>query len=185
MFYSKCQVEEMKAEGINAIQSVQNLNLDPEYYELSKLHLIEVFFMDKVFNFIFPSEIEENEERSALEMNEKKKLEPLIKTLIEWINSELAEKRVIVKDIQEDFYDGQILRLLIGECLKFFLSYNLIAYNLNVTLFLKEKLSGLKFSSELHLGEMSQKQNLKLILDFINSTMDIHPLECKWKVESK
>ncbi len=26
----------MKAEGINAIQSVQNLNLDPEYYELSK-----------------------------------------------------------------------------------------------------------------------------------------------------
>ena len=38
MFYSKYQVEEMKAEGINAIQSVQNLNLDPEYYELSKLH---------------------------------------------------------------------------------------------------------------------------------------------------
>ena len=58
---------------------------------------------------------EENEERSALEMSEKKKLEPLVKVLIEWINSELAEKRVIVKDIQEDCYDGQILRLLIGE----------------------------------------------------------------------
>ena len=48
-------------------------------------------------------------------MSEKKKLEPLVKVLIEWINSELAEKRVIVKDIQEDCYDGQILRLLIGE----------------------------------------------------------------------
>ena len=58
---------------------------------------------------------EENEERSALEMSEKKKLEPLIKILIDWINSELAEKRIIVKDIQEDCYDGQILRLLIGK----------------------------------------------------------------------
>lgn len=51
-----------------------------------------------------------------------------------------------------------------------------------------EKLSGLKFSSseaKLNLGEMSQKQNLKLILDFINNTMDIHPMMSKWKVESK
>jgi parvin len=35
--------------------------------------------------------------------------------LIDWINSELADKRVIVKDIQEDVYDGQILQMLIGE----------------------------------------------------------------------
>lgn len=34
--------------------------------------------------------------------------------LIDWINSELADKRVIVKDLVEDLYDGQILQMLIG-----------------------------------------------------------------------
>lgn len=33
------------------------------------------------------------------------------------------------------------------------------------------------------MGEISQKQNLKQILDFINKTMDIHPMMSKWKVE--
>lgn len=63
---------------------------------------------------------EENEERSALEMSEKKKLEPLIKILINWINNELAEKRVIVKDLMEDMYDGQILQMLIGKTIDIF-----------------------------------------------------------------
>jgi hypothetical protein len=35
--------------------------------------------------------------------------------LIEWINMELTEKRIIVKDLQEDMYDGQILQMLIGK----------------------------------------------------------------------
>jgi parvin len=52
-------------------------------------------------------------------MSEKKKLEPLVKILIDWINSELADKRVIIKDIQEDIYDGQILQMLIGEFMSF------------------------------------------------------------------
>lgn len=49
----------------------------------------------------------------------------------------------------------------------------------------KEKLSGLKLSAEfkINLGELSQKQNLKHILDFINRIMDIHPMMSKWKVE--
>ncbi len=104
---------------------------------------------------------EENDKRTALEMSEKRKLEPLIKVLIDWINTELAEKRVIVKDLGEDLYDGQVLQMLV------------------------EKLSNLKISSsnKLHLGESSQKQNLKHILDLINSIMDIHPLMSKWKVE--
>ena len=72
-----------------------------------------------------------------------------MKLLIEWINSELAECRVIVKDIQGDLYDGHILELLI------------------------EKLTGNKLSKEtkLNLTESSQKQNLKQIIDFINSTL--------------
>jgi hypothetical protein len=35
--------------------------------------------------------------------------------LIEWLNAELTEKRIIVKDLQEDMYDGQILQMLIGK----------------------------------------------------------------------
>ena len=37
--------------------------------------------------------------------------------LIDWINSELAETRVIIKDLEEDLYDGHILQLLIGNFL--------------------------------------------------------------------
>jgi hypothetical protein len=53
-----------------------------------------------------------------------------------------------------------------------------------------EKLSGQKLSldgqeAKINLGEISQKQNLKHILDFINHIMDIHPLMSKWKVEGK
>jgi parvin len=111
-------------------------------------------------NLIVQKFKEENDKRTALEISERRKLEPLIKVLIDWINTELAEKRVIVKDLEEDLYDGQILQMLI------------------------EKLSNLKISSnKLHLGESSQKQNLKHILDLINSIMDIHPLMSKWKAE--
>lgn len=39
--------------------------------------------------------------------------------------------------------------------------------------------------SKLNLGELSRKQNLKLILDSINSAMEIHPMMSKWKGESK
>ena len=58
-------------------------------------------------------------------MSEKKKLESLIKLLIDWMNQELADKRVIIKDLQEDLYDGQIIQLLFGNYLtyKIFLNY--------------------------------------------------------------
>jgi hypothetical protein len=58
-------------------------------------------------------------------MSEKRKLEPLIKLLIDWMNQELADKRVIIKDLQEDLYDGQIIQLLFGNYIlfKIFLNY--------------------------------------------------------------
>ena len=34
--------------------------------------------------------------------------------LLDWINDELAEQRIIVKDLEEDMFDGQILQKLIG-----------------------------------------------------------------------
>ena len=35
--------------------------------------------------------------------------------LVDWINDELADQRIIVKDLQEDLYDGLILQKLIGK----------------------------------------------------------------------
>jgi parvin len=105
-------------------------------------------------------------------MSEKRKLDPLIKTLVEWINSELADNRVIVKDLGEDLHDGQILQMLV------------------------EKLSGLKsggavnghsFTGKLHLGESSQKQNLTHVLELLEALMtsDGVPLPAlrKWTME--
>jgi len=34
--------------------------------------------------------------------------------LIDWINDELADFRILVKDLEEDLFDGQILQKLIG-----------------------------------------------------------------------
>lgn len=61
--------------------------------------------------------LDENEERSILAPGEKNnpKLKELLKVLIEWINDELADQRIIVKDIEEDLYDGQVLQKLIGK----------------------------------------------------------------------
>ena len=38
----------------------------------------------------------------------------LFQLLIDWINDVLAEQRIVVKDLEEDLFDGQILQKLIG-----------------------------------------------------------------------
>lgn len=89
-------MQEVQEEGKHAIDSpgcATALELPPEDYEL-----------------------EENEERSMIEPRclEDPKLQELIYVLIEWINDELADQRIIVKDIAEDLYDGQVLQKLLG-----------------------------------------------------------------------
>lgn len=37
--------------------------------------------------------------------------------LIDWINDVLVGERIIVKDLAEDLYDGQVLQKLFGETL--------------------------------------------------------------------
>lgn len=39
----------------------------------------------------------------------------ITQVLIDWINSELEEERIIVKDLEEDCYDGQVLQKLFGR----------------------------------------------------------------------
>jgi len=54
--------------------------------------------------------LEENEERSMIEPKsyENPKLKDLISILIEWVNDELHAERIIVQDVEEDLYDGQV-----------------------------------------------------------------------------
>ena len=90
-------VQEVQEEGKHAIDSpgiAANPDMPPEDYEL-----------------------EENEERSMIEPRsmEDPKLQELMYVLIEWINDELADQRIIVKDIAEDLYDGQVLQKLLGN----------------------------------------------------------------------
>ena len=72
-------------------------------------------------------QLEENEERSMIEPKsmENSKFKELIKVLIDWVNDELHHYRIIVQDIEEDLYDGQVgmlkfelqLLLVLIECL--------------------------------------------------------------------
>ena len=59
----------------------------------------------------------DNEERSMIEPRsyDDPKLKELIEILVEWINDTLAPERIIVKDIEEDLYDGMVFHKLIGE----------------------------------------------------------------------
>ena len=63
--------------------------------------------------------LEENEERSMIEPKsyDNPKLKNLISILIEWVNDELHSERIIVQDIEEDLYDGQVT-LVPLPCLK-------------------------------------------------------------------
>ena len=43
----------------------------------------------------------------------------LFKVLLDWINDELSELRIVLRDITEDLYDGQILAILMGMLIIF------------------------------------------------------------------
>ncbi|XP_046390983.1 beta-parvin [Ischnura elegans] len=138
------EVQEVQEEGKHAIDSPGSPtapDLPPEEYTL-----------------------EENEERSMIEPKsyEDPKLKELIYVLIEWINDELADQRIIVKDIEEDLYDGQVLQKLL------------------------EKLTGEKLDvPEVTQSEEGQKQKLGVVLGVTNKVLGIPRwAPNRWSVES-
>uniref|UniRef100_A0A8C2AQ64 Parvin, beta n=1 Tax=Cyprinus carpio TaxID=7962 RepID=A0A8C2AQ64_CYPCA len=85
----------------------------------------------------------------------------LQKVLIDWINSELEEDRIIVKDLEEDLYDGQVLQKLI------------------------EKLSGHKLNvAEVTQSEIGQKQKLQTVLEAVNGVLRPLDWNTEWSVDS-
>ncbi|MGH0140511.1 UNVERIFIED_CONTAM: hypothetical protein FKN15_019770 [Acipenser sinensis] len=88
------EVSELQEEGINAI----NLPLSPIPFELDPEDTM----------------LEENEVRTMVDPNSRNdpRLQELMKVLIDWINDVLVGERIIVKDVSEDLYDGQVLQKL-------------------------------------------------------------------------
>ncbi|KAK3535610.1 hypothetical protein QTP70_017797 [Hemibagrus guttatus] len=137
------EVSELQEEGMNAI----NLPLSPTPYELHPEDTM----------------LEENEVRTMMDPNSKNnsKLQELTKVLIDWINDVLVNERIIVKDLAEDLYDGQVLQKLF------------------------EKLEGDKLNvAEVTQSEIAQKQKLQTVLERINEVLKVPPRNTKWNVDS-
>lgn len=138
------EVQEVQAEGKYAIDSPGSPTapiVPPEDYEL-----------------------DDNEERCMIEpsaYNNPKFLE-LNKLLIEWINDELASQRIIVQDLAEDLYDGQVLQKLL------------------------EKLTGDKLDvREVTQSEEGQKQKLYAVLNHFNYVLGLQRTGSKkWNVDA-
>uniref|UniRef100_A0A8C1WZA3 Parvin, alpha a n=1 Tax=Cyprinus carpio TaxID=7962 RepID=A0A8C1WZA3_CYPCA len=137
------EVSELQEEGMNAI----NLPLSPTPFQLHPEDIM----------------LEENEVRTMVDPNSKndRKLQELIKVLIDWINDVLVGERIIVKDLAEDLYDGQVLQKLF------------------------EKLEGEKLNvAEVTQSEIAQKQKLQTVLEKINDALKVSTRSIKWNVDS-
>uniref|UniRef100_A0A670XVP0 Parvin beta n=1 Tax=Pseudonaja textilis TaxID=8673 RepID=A0A670XVP0_PSETE len=106
--------------------------------------------------------LEENEERTMIDPTSKEdaKFKELIKVLIDWINDVLVEERIIVKQLEEDVYDGQVLQKLL------------------------EKLAGQKLNvAEVTQSEIGQKQKLQTVLEAVYDLLRPHGWTIKWSVD--
>ncbi|KAF7266099.1 beta-parvin [Rhynchophorus ferrugineus] len=108
--------------------------------------------------------LDENEERCIIVPTsyENPKFQELNNILIEWVNDELASQRIIVQDLSEDLYDGQVLQKLL------------------------EKLTGDKLDvPEVTQSEEGQKQKLAVVLTHFNKILGVPRSNYnKWNVEA-
>merc|ERR1711963_262981 len=137
------EVKEVVTEGKHAIDSPgmpKSAEMPPEEYQL-----------------------EENEERSMIEPKsyDNPRLQQLMRVLIDWMNDELHGDRIIVQDIEEDLYDGQVLQKFMEK---------LTEEKLNVP--------------ELTQSEEGQRNKLKGVLNFANRILGLRRGQPKWSVES-
>lgn len=122
------QVQDVQAEGKYAIDSPGSPTapeFPPEDYSLRKSAsnwvLRSKFHRSRETTVQFMATIikisDDNEERAIIEQRslEDPRVKELIQVLIDWINDELAQQRIIVKDISEDLYDGQVLQKLLEK----------------------------------------------------------------------
>ncbi|XP_047141160.1 alpha-parvin isoform X1 [Hydra vulgaris] len=140
---SKKEVAELEEQGRNAIEGPSSPN-----QEISP----DSFFLD------------EGQERFMVEKSslDEPKVKELCETLIDWINDVLASERIVVKSLEEDLNDGQILAMLV------------------------EKLANIDLGSltEVTQAVDMQKQKLSQLLDEINKLLALPLIGSQsWNVE--
>lgn len=106
----------------------------------------------------------ENESRAIIEPSSRNSqpFQDLVRVLVNWINDELNDQRIIVKHLELDLYDGQVLGRLV------------------------EKLADLKLDVvEVTQNEESQKRKLQDVLDTVNRILgqSARWAQIKWSVE--
>uniref|UniRef100_A0A8C9PE95 Parvin beta n=1 Tax=Spermophilus dauricus TaxID=99837 RepID=A0A8C9PE95_SPEDA len=82
------------------------------------------------------------------------------KVLLDWVNDVLVEDRIIVKQLEEDLYDGQVLQKQL----------KLADHKLNV--------------AEVTQSEIGQKQKLQTVLDAVLDLLRPHGWALRWSVDS-
>uniref|UniRef100_A0A4W2HBB2 Parvin beta n=1 Tax=Bos indicus x Bos taurus TaxID=30522 RepID=A0A4W2HBB2_BOBOX len=106
--------------------------------------------------------LEENEERTVIDPTSRDdpRFKELVKVLIDWINDVLVEERIIVKQLEEDLYDGQVLQKLL------------------------EKLADCKLNvAEVTQSEIGQKQKLQTVLEAVQELLRPHSRPLQWTVD--
>ncbi|XP_036787257.2 beta-parvin isoform X3 [Manis pentadactyla] len=109
------------------------------------------------------TQLEENEERMMIDPTSKDdpKFKELVKVLTDWVSDVLVEERIIVKQLEEDLYDGQVLQKLL------------------------EKLAGCKLNvAEVTQSEIGQRQKLQTVLDAVHGLLRPHGWALQWTVDS-
>jgi parvin len=106
----------------------------------------------------------ENESRAIIDESSRNssQFQDLVHTLVNWINDELNDQRIIVKHLEMDLYDGQVLARLV------------------------EKLSGTKLDVvDVTQNEDSQKRKLREVLETVNRifSQQARWAQIKWSVE--
>ena len=106
----------------------------------------------------------ENESRAIVDDSSRQSpmFQDLVRTLVNWINDELNEQRIVVKHLEMDLYDGQVLGRLV------------------------EKLSETKLDVvEVTQNEDSQRRKLREVLETVNRifSQKARWAQIKWSVE--
>ncbi|VDN59033.1 unnamed protein product [Dracunculus medinensis] len=108
--------------------------------------------------------LEEGEQKRFLtvESRDDPQVQSVIQLLINWLNEELSSQRIVVKHIQEDLYDGQIIQKLI------------------------EKLANIKIEvPEVSQSEEGQRQKLHIVIETINRIIAQGQYEqTKWNADN-
>lgn len=155
----------------------QQTSLDPEIYSTGKrevkaeeiyaegLLAIDGNSRKRLLQYEISEELmHEGERRVVIDEQSKRQFtyHQLISSLTNWINDELSQQRIIITDLQDDLYDGQVLAKLV------------------------EKLQGIKLDIvEVTQNEATQKLKLSIVLNTISRILKVQArwAKIKWTVD--